>query len=66
MRFFSNIFYIKTKTHFKLGAGLNHAMLTAQLAPALTKSYQQKMLQWESMQKSQFLGKFSFFYFILN
>ncbi|CAF1352487.1 unnamed protein product, partial [Adineta ricciae] len=38
-----------------IGSGLNHALLTAQLAPALTKSYQQKMREWESMQKSHFL-----------
>jgi hypothetical protein len=35
--------------------GLNHTLLTAQLAPALTKSYQQKMHEWETMQKSHFL-----------
>ncbi|CAF1274330.1 unnamed protein product [Rotaria magnacalcarata] len=38
-----------------IGSGLNHALLTVQLAPALTKSYQQKMHEWETMQKSQFL-----------
>ena len=41
-----------------LGSGLNYALLTAQLAPALTKSYQQKMREWETMQKSQFLGRY--------
>lgn len=39
-----------------IGSGLNRAILTAQIAPALTKSYQQKMREWEIMQKSQFLG----------
>ncbi|CAF0886920.1 unnamed protein product [Adineta steineri] len=38
-----------------IGSGLNHAILTAQLAPALTKSYQQKMREWQTMQKSHFL-----------
>ncbi|CAF1214581.1 unnamed protein product [Rotaria sordida] len=38
-----------------IGSGVNRALLTAQLAPALTKSYQQKMREWESMQKSRFL-----------
>ncbi|CAF2595227.1 unnamed protein product [Rotaria sp. Silwood2] len=38
-----------------IGSGYNRALLTAQLAPALTKSYQQKMREWESMQKSHFL-----------
>lgn len=37
---------------------MNYALLTAQLAPALTKSYQQKMREWETMQKSQFLGRY--------
>lgn len=46
---------IDQQIHF-LGSGLNYALLTAQLAPALTKSYQQKMRDWEIMQKSQFLG----------
>ncbi|UJR26770.1 hypothetical protein I4U23_008084 [Adineta vaga] len=39
----------------EIGSGLNHTLLTAQLAPALTKSYQQKMREWELMQKSNFL-----------
>ncbi|CAF3386314.1 unnamed protein product [Rotaria socialis] len=39
----------------EIGSGLNRALLTVQLAPALTKSYQQKMREWETMQKSQFL-----------
>ncbi|CAF4667829.1 unnamed protein product [Rotaria sp. Silwood1] len=38
-----------------IGSGFNRALLTAQLAPALTKSYQQKMREWETMQKSHFL-----------
>lgn len=38
-----------------IGSGYNHALLTAQFAPALTKSYQQKMRDWEIMQKSHFL-----------
>lgn len=40
------------------GSGLNYALLTAQLAPALTKSYQQKMREWQTFQKSQFLGRY--------
>ena len=36
-------------------SGVNQALLTAQLAPALTKSYQQKMRQWQTIQKSHFL-----------
>lgn len=35
--------------------GQNHAFLSAQLAPAMTKSYQQKMRQWQTIQKSHFL-----------
>ena len=35
--------------------GVNHAFLTAQLAPAMTKSYQEKMRQWQTIQKSHFL-----------
>ncbi|CAF3444214.1 unnamed protein product, partial [Rotaria sp. Silwood2] len=38
-----------------IGYGLNHALLTAKLAPAMTKSYQQKMREWQTMQKSNFL-----------
>ncbi|CAF1010473.1 unnamed protein product [Rotaria sp. Silwood1] len=38
-----------------IGYGLNHALLTAKLAPAMTKSYQQKMREWQLMQKSNFL-----------
>jgi len=34
---------------------LNHALLTTQLASAMTKSYQQKMREWQTMQKSNFL-----------
>lgn len=33
----------------------NHALLTAKLAPAMTKSYQQKMRDWQTLQKSHFL-----------
>lgn len=49
--------------HCPSGSGLNHALLTAQLAPALTKSYQEKMRQWENMQRSHFLGKINWYFF---
>ncbi|CAF3327565.1 unnamed protein product [Rotaria socialis] len=42
-------------TFDEIGSGLNHALLTAKLAPAMTKSYQQKMRDWHNMQKSNFL-----------
>ncbi|CAF2000486.1 unnamed protein product [Rotaria magnacalcarata] len=42
-------------TFNEIGSGLNHALLTAKLAPAMTKSYQQKMRDWHNMQKSHFL-----------
>lgn len=35
--------------------GVNQALLTAQLAPAMTKSFQEKMRQWQTIQKSHFL-----------
>ncbi|CAF1226596.1 unnamed protein product [Adineta steineri] len=38
-----------------IGSGLNHAILSTKLASAMTKSYQQKMREWETMQKSNFL-----------
>ena len=41
--------------HSPLGSGLNHALLSAKLAPAMTKSYQQKMRDWQRLQKSDFL-----------
>ncbi|UJR22333.1 hypothetical protein I4U23_025395 [Adineta vaga] len=48
-----------TSTHSStfddMGSGLNHAFLSTKLASAMTKSYQQKMREWQSLQKSNFL-----------
>ncbi|CAF0769244.1 unnamed protein product [Adineta ricciae] len=44
-----------SSTFDDIGSGLNHALLSSQLASAMTKSYQQKMREWQSLQKSNFL-----------